>query len=59
MARCGKVLMLTKLPPEELQDMHITACSGIEQLVEQLDLAGKDVYLMPFGGGTVPYLQKQ
>lgn len=57
-AKCDQLLMLTEIPQETVKDMKITAFSKIEDLNKSLDLYGKDVILMPFGGYTVPFLEK-
>lgn len=55
--RCH-VLMLTDIPAETIKDMGITAYQEIEPLLAQVDFTDKDVYVMPYGGFTMPYMKK-
>jgi len=52
----AEVLMLTEIPPETLDGMGARVFPDMESLLRQVDFAGKDVYVMPYGGYTVPYL---
>ncbi len=52
----GEVLAVTSLAPEVLADMNIKGFKNIEELIKTVDFTNKSVYLMPFGGSTVPYL---
>lgn len=52
-----RVVMLTEIEPEILAPMNIFAFQSSEQIMENVDLNGRDVYIMPFGGSIVPYLQ--
>lgn len=56
----GKVLMLTgfceDLTETVIKDMNISGFSDIEALLKQVDFSEKSVYVMPYGGNTVPYL---
>ena len=56
MARAD-VLMLTQIPEATLEGMGARVFSDIGSLMKEVDFAGKDVYVMPFGGYTVPYLE--
>ena len=55
--RC-RVFMLTELCSDTLRDMHLRGYHSTEELMSHVDLSGKDVYVMPMGGNTVPYLEK-
>lgn len=52
--RCGRVLLLTDIAPEEVDGMGMQVFGSADALAEKLNLAGKNVYLMPNAGGTVP-----
>lgn len=52
----ARVLMLTQLQPEVVAPMALEAYDDVAALSNKLDLLGKDVYVMPFGGGIVPYV---
>jgi nickel-dependent lactate racemase len=52
----ARVLMLTQLMPEVVAPMALEAYDDVAALLNKLDLLGKDVYVMPFGGGIVPYV---
>lgn len=54
----GGTLMLTDIPPETLDGMGARVFSSLPDLIKEVDFTGKDVYLMPYGGYTVPYLTK-
>ncbi len=51
-----KVLMLTQLKPDVAASMSLEAYDDISSLSKKLDLLGKDVYVMPYGGAVVPYV---
>ncbi len=51
-----KVLMLTQLKPDVTASMSLEAYDDISSLSKKLDLLGKDVYVMPYGGAVVPYV---
>lgn len=57
----GNVLMLTSfsqdLGPEVLKDMNISASSSMEELVKHVDFKDKTVYVMPYGGNTIPWTE--
>ncbi|MBO5198724.1 MAG: nickel-dependent lactate racemase [Lachnospiraceae bacterium] len=55
--RCH-VRMLTEIPADTIRDMKIEAYRDIEELLKGVDFEGKDVYVMPYGGYTMPYLRK-
>ncbi len=54
--RKGRVLMLTKLSADTVAPMALEAFSDIKALQKALDVHGKDVYVMPYGGFIVPYI---
>lgn len=54
--RKSRVLMLTDIPADTIRDMGITAYREIEELLKDVDFTDKDVYVMPYGGFTMPYL---
>ena len=51
------VLMLTQIPEATLQGMGARVFSDINSLLKEVDCSGKDVYVMPYGGYTVPYIE--
>lgn len=53
------VFMLTKIPQETLQDMNLKTYTDIDVLTKQIDFTGKDVYVMPYAGNTVPIYKKK
>jgi nickel-dependent lactate racemase len=55
----GKVLMLTQLKPDVVAPMALEAFDNIAALSKKLDLSGKDVYVMTYGGAVVPYRQAE
>ena len=56
--RKGRVLLLSSLAPETVADMGVEAYCELDALMEQVDLSGKDVYVIPYGGSVMPQLQK-
>jgi nickel-dependent lactate racemase len=52
----AKVMMLTQLKPDVAASMALEAYDDISALSKKLDIAGKDVYVMPYGGAVVPYM---
>ncbi len=52
----AEVLMLTHIPEQTLQGMGARVFSDIQSLLQEVDFTGKDIYVMPYGGYTVPYL---
>jgi nickel-dependent lactate racemase len=58
MAR-AETLMLTQIPPETLKGMGARVFSDINALLREVDFTGKDIYVMPYGGYTVPYLTRE
>lgn len=56
--RCGRVLLLTDIAPEEVDGMGMETFTRPEDLQNALNLQGKMVYVMPGAGNAVPYLSK-
>ncbi|MGI6029993.1 MAG: nickel-dependent lactate racemase [Eubacteriales bacterium] len=54
--RC-QVRMLSSIPAQEVRDMGILAFDQVDRLLEGVDLRGKGVYVMPYGGSVVPFYQ--
>lgn len=54
----AEVLMLTQIPAKTLDGMGARVFSDIGALLHEVDFARRDVYIMPYGGYTVPYLDK-
>lgn len=55
----AKVLILTKISAETLNGMGARVFSDLDPLLAEVDFAGKDVYVMPYGGYTVPFLTEK
>jgi len=53
----AETLILTDIPAETLDGMGARVFSDIDSLLKEVDFKGKDVYVMPYGGYTVPYLK--
>lgn len=54
----GHVYMLSSIPNETVKDMKLKTFSEIESLMKHIDFTDKDVYIMPYGGNTVPFVEK-
>lgn len=54
----ARVLMLTQIPEATLHGMGARVFSDMNSLLAEVDFSGKDVYVMPYGGYTVPYIEK-
>ena len=52
----ANVLMLTKIIPDVIAPMGLQAFGDLAQMESQLNVQGKDVYIMPYGGSIVPHL---
>lgn len=52
------VMMLSSIDKEVVKDMKITASDNIEDLLNNIDFNGKDVYVIPYGGNVVPLLEE-
>ena len=55
-ARC-RILTLSELPAQTLRQMGMRGFFSVEELMAQVDLAGRDVFVLPEGGSVVPYLE--
>lgn len=53
--RCGRVLLLTQIPAKELDGMGVEVFNNPEDLQRELACEGKQVFLMPAGGNTLPH----
>ena len=53
-ARAGRFLMLSEIDPALVRDMGIESFRSVDELTAQLDLAGKDVTVIPYGGYVQP-----
>lgn len=54
--RC-RVKMLSEIDPSIASRMHLEAFTQLDTLLQTVDFTDQDVYVMPFGGFTVPYLK--
>jgi len=52
----AETLILTDIPAKTLDGMGAKVFSDLDSLLKEVDFKGKDVYVMPYGGYTVPYL---
>jgi len=50
-----RVYMLTKIPQHDLQGMPIHVYHDVETLLRHIDFTSKTVYVVPYGGNTVPF----
>lgn len=55
----GKAWLLSSIAKEKVEDMNLYAYTNINQLMKEMDLVNKDVYIMPYGGSTVPLIKKR
>lgn len=55
----AETLMLTRIPLETLDGMGVKVFSDIGDLLKEVDFTDKDIYVMPYGGYSVPYLSDQ
>ena len=53
-AKAGRFLMLSKIDPAVVKDMRIESFQDIDTLMAQLDLRGKHVAVIPYGGYVLP-----
>ncbi|MCL2421618.1 MAG: nickel-dependent lactate racemase [Defluviitaleaceae bacterium] len=49
------VYMLTEIPEENLEGMPIRVYHDVDTLLRDVNFAGKSVYVIPYGGNTVPF----
>ena len=52
--KAGRFFMLSKIAPEQVKDMGIEAFDSIEALQRELQLQGKTVSVIPYGGYVLP-----
>lgn len=52
------VIMLTDIDKETLADMNIKGYTDMNLLLNDVDFNNKDVYIMPYGGNTVPFIKE-
>ena len=52
--RAGRFLMLSEIGPKIVRDMGIESFKEMEALEKELDLAGKSVLVIPYGGYVLP-----
>ena len=52
----ANVLMLTQIPEATLRGMGARVFSDMDSLLKEVDFAGRNVYVMPYGGYIVPYV---
>gem|GEM_PF-5778202 len=52
------MLLLSSLDPNEIKDMGVKSFNSMDELMKNVDLNGKDVYVIPYGGSLVPQLQE-
>ena len=51
------MLLLSKIDPNEVRDMNVKAFDNIDELMKNIDVKGKDVYVIPYGGSVLPQLR--
>lgn len=56
--RKGNVLLLSNLNPDEVKDMGVTSYNDIDELMKNVDIKDKDVYVIPYGGSVMPQLKE-
>ena len=56
--KAGRFLMLSEIAPDKVRDMRIEAYSDIAQIENVLDLQGKTVTVIPYGGYVLPQNQQ-
>ncbi len=52
--KAGRFLMLSRIDPELVRDMRIECFSDIGEIERELQLAGKSVTVIPYGGYVLP-----
>ena len=55
--RKGTVLLLSSLAPEVIRDMGIASYDRMEELMKHVDVSGRDVCVIPYGGSVMPQLE--
>ena len=53
-ARAGRFLMLSRIDPALVKDMKIEAYNDLSELTGRLDVTGKSVTVIPYGGYVLP-----
>ena len=53
-ARAGRFMMLSSIDPALVKDMRIESFRDPRDLLDQLDLSGKSVTVVPYGGYVLP-----
>lgn len=56
--KAGRFLMLSRIAPEQVANMKIEAFSDIAQIESALDLTGKTLTVIPYGGYVLPQNEK-
>lgn len=56
--RKARVLLLSRIDPQLVTAMGITAFRDPARLLETVDFKGKDVYVIPYGGSVMPQLEE-
>lgn len=52
--KAGRFMMLSKIDPALVRDMGIESFQSVEDIQKNLDLAGKSVTVIPYGGYVLP-----
>ena len=55
--KAGRFLMLSEIDPALLKDMRIEAFKSIEEIQQRLELSGRSVTVIPYGGYVLPQNQ--
>lgn len=53
-SRAGRFLMLSEIDPDLVKDMGIESHRNLDDLTARLDLSGKEVAVIPYGGYVLP-----
>lgn len=54
--RKTRTLLLSEIDPEDVRAMGITASRNLDALMSAVEVSGKDVYVIPYGGSVMPQL---
>ena len=52
--KAGRFLMLSEIEPALVRDMHIHSFRNMEEVKKELELAGKTITVIPYGGYVLP-----
>ena len=52
--KAGRFLMLSRIDPALVKDMRVEAYNRVEDIQKELELAGKSVVVIPYGGYVLP-----